>query len=524
MDVAVSTLGTEIAERWSSTRGPLFTDMYELAMAQVYVTEGISERQAQFDYFFRSNPNYGTHQAGFCVSAGLGPFVDWLGSLKITAEHTDALAAMTSPTGTPVFGNQFLEWLSAPDRFDGVEIRAVAEGRVVHPHVPVISVTGPLAVCQLLETSLLNHMNYPTLIATKAARVVRSARGGNVLEFGMRRGPSTGVNEGIRGALIGGCVSTSNVEAAIALGRQPIGTHAHSLVQAYMALGEGELGAFRAVAKTAPDECILLVDTVDTLDSGVPNAITVFDELRSAGHEPVGVRLDSGDLAYLAVQTANLLDDAGYPDVSIVLSSDLDELNIWQILTQIGDDAERLGIDPAPIRNRLVYGVGTRLITSHGSGALNGVYKLVGIEGGRSASGEIEWTPAIKVSEDPGKVPLPGRKTVWRLYDQRGSAIVDLIGLADEDPFPTDTIRAHHPTRNGVSQTIRRNDISHVEVLQGLTDGGSAEPIDVLAQRCAADIDRLDVGVQRLVNPHRYHVSITERLNDLRRDLVANAR
>lgn len=520
----MSTLGPEIVGRWATTRGPLFTDMYELAMAQVYVTQGISERQAQFDYFFRSNPNYGTHQAGFCVSAGLGPFLDWLGSLTITPEHTDALAAMASPTGTPVFGPQFLEWLAAPDRFEGVEIRAVSEGRVVHPHVPVISVTGPLAVCQLLETSLLNHMNYPTLIATKAARVVQSARGGDVLEFGMRRGPSTGVNEGIRAALIGGCVSTSNVEAAIALGRQPIGTHAHSLVQAYMALGEGELGAFRAMAASAPDECILLVDTVDTLNAGVPNAITVFDELRGAGHEPVGVRLDSGDLAYLAVQTANLLDEAGYPDVSIVLSSDLDELNIWQILTQIGDDAERLGIDPGPIRKRLVYGVGTRLITSHGSGALNGVYKLVGIESGRSPSGEVEWIPAIKVSEDPAKVPLPGRKTVWRLYDQRGAAIVDLIGLADEDPFPTDTITAHHPSRSAMSQTIRRSDISHIEVLHDLVGDGPAEPMDVLAQRCADDIDRLDVGVQRLVNPHRYHVSITDKLNDLRRDLVANAR
>jgi len=514
-----SGLGPQIIERWGSTRGPLFTDMYELAMAQVYVTQGLSQRRAQFDYFFRSTPDYGTHQAGFCVSAGLGPFLEWLEHIEITDAHVEALASMTSPTGTAVFGEQFLDWLAAPGRFDDVEVRAVAEGRVVHPHVPVISVTGPLAECQIIETSLLNHMNYPTLIATKAARVVRSARGGRVLEFGMRRGPGAGVNEGIRAALIGGCVSTSNVEAAIALGRQPIGTHAHSLVQAYMALGEGELAAFRAMAETAPDECILLVDTVNTLRSGVPNAITVFDELRADGHEPVGVRLDSGDLAYLAVHTAKLLDDAGYPDVSIVLSSDLDELNIWQILTQIGDDAERLDVDPGPIRRRLVYGVGTRLITSHGSGALNGVYKLVGIE-----NGEGEWTPAIKVSEDPGKVPLPGRKTVWRLYDQRGAAIVDLIGLDDEEPFPTDTITAHHPNRSGMSQIIRRSDISHIEVLHDLVTDAPAESVDELADRCAADIERLDPGVQRLVNPHRYHVSITDKLSDLRRELVANAR
>ena len=516
-------LGDSIVDRWSETRGPLFTDMYELAMAQVYVAHGISERRAQFDYFFRSTPDYGTHQAGFCVSAGLGPFLKWVSDLAIQAEHIEALALMTSPTGSPVFGKEFLDWLAEPGRFAGIEISAVAEGRVVHPHEPIATVTGPLAVCQLLETSLLNHFNYPTLIATKAARVVRSARGGRVLEFGMRRGPATGVNEGIRAALIGGCVSTSNVEAAIALGRQPIGTHAHSLVQAYMALGDGELGAFRAMASTAPDECILLVDTVDTLDSGVPNAITVFDELRAAGHEPVGVRLDSGDLAYLAVQASKLLDDAGYHDVSIVLSSDLDELNIWQILTQIGDDAERLGLDPAPIRNRLVYGVGTRLITSHGSGALTGVYKLVGIE-----DGDGEWTPAIKLSEDPGKVPLPGRKIVWRLYDQRGAAIVDLIGLADDDPFPTDTITVHHPSNDGISQIIRRRDISHIEVLHDTLYRSGTDPvgdsIDELAKRCTTDVDRLDIGVRRLVNPHRYHVSLTDRLYRLRKDLIDAAR
>jgi nicotinate phosphoribosyltransferase len=527
MGGGMTRLADQINDRWTSSRGPLFTDMYELAMAQVYVSQGISERRSQFDYFFRSAPDYGTHQAGFCVSAGLEPFLGWLDRLAIEQVHIDALAALTSPTGTPVFGEEFLEWLAAPDRFADIEISAVAEGRVVHAHEPIVTVTGPLAVSQLLESSLLNHFNYPTLIATKAARVVRSTRGGRVLEFGMRRGPSTGVNEGIRAALIGGCVSTSNVEAAIALGRRPVGTHAHSLVQAYLAIGDGELGAFRAMAVTAPDECVLLVDTVNTLESGVPNAITVFDELRSAGHEPVGVRLDSGDLAYLAVQTARQLDDAGYPDVSILLSSDLDELNIWQILTQIGDDAERLGIDPAPIRKRLVYGVGTRLITSHGSGALNGVYKLVGIE-----RDDGEWAPAIKISEDPGKVPLPGRKTVWRLYDQRGAAVVDLIGLAGDEPFPTESIIVHDPNREGVVQHIRRSDISHVELLHEAphrtsgsdrTDALTHASIDDLAQRCADDIDRLDVGVRRLVNPHRYHVSVTDRLHELRRDLIARA-
>ena len=223
------------------------------------------------------------------------------------------------------------------------------------------------------------------------------------------------------------------------------------------------------------------------------------------------------------VQVRTVVDDAGYPDVTIVLSSDLDELTIWQILTQIDDDAERLGLDPEPIRGRLVYGVGTRLITSHGSGALNGVYKLVGIED--DAGG---WAPAIKLSEDPGKVPLPGRRKVWRLSDRRGTAVVDLVGLADEEPFPTDSIVVHDPHRSGVSQTIRRGDVCDIEVLHATVWSESTASvetsIDELARRCALDIDRLDNGVVRLVNPHRYHVSITDRLHRLRADLVSAAR
>lgn len=511
----MASLDEKIITRWNATRGPLFTDMYELAMAQVYVDAGLSERRSQFDYFFRSNPDYGTHQAGFCVTAGLAPFLCWLDGLSVEAEHVDALRSMRSSVGTPLFRDDVLDWLAAPDRFDGIEISAIGEGRVVHPHEPVVTVTGPLGVAQLIETSLLNHFNYPTLIATKATRIVGAARGGRVLEFGMRRGPATGVNEGIRAALIGGCVSTSNVEAAIALGRQPSGTHAHSLVQAYLALGQGEIGAFRAVARAAPDDCILLVDTIDTLGSGVPNAITVFDELRADGHVPVGVRLDSGDLAYLAVHTARLLDEAGHADASIVLSSDLDELNIWQILTQIGDDARRAGIDPDPICRRLVYGVGTRLITSHGAGALSGVYKLVGIEDDQG-----EWTPAIKISEDPGKVPLPGRKTVWRLYDHSDTAIADLIGLVDEEPLPDAVNLVHHASRDGVSQSIRRADIARIEPLHAIVHPGSATSIDELAARCAADTSQLDVGVRRLVNPHRYHVSLTDALYWMRRELI----
>ena len=234
-------------------------------------------------------------------------------------------------------------------------------------------------MAQILETSLLNHLNYQTLIATKAARIKSGGRGRLLLEFGLRRGPDKGVNAGARAALIGGADFTSNVGISHVLGFPPKGTHAHSMVQIFMALGQSELDAFRAYADVYPDDCLLLVDTVDTLESGIPNAITIFDELRQKGHEPVGIRLDSGDLAYLSIQAAKMLDDAGFPDVSIVLSNQLDELVIWQILTQLEQEAGKYGVNPDKLIDRLVYGVGTNLITSSGDSSLDGVYKLVAV-------------------------------------------------------------------------------------------------------------------------------------------------
>lgn len=505
-----------IRSRWAAARGPLFTDLYELAMAQVYWREGIAEQNSQFDHFFRRYPDYGTHQAGYCVTAGLGPFRAWLRDLRLGDDEAAALRALRDSAGNPMFAPDFVDWLAAPDRFAGLSLTAIPEGRVVHPHEPIVSVTGPLAAAQIVETALLNHLNYSTLIATKAARIVQSARGGTVLEFGIRRGPGAGVSDGVRAALIAGCSGTSDVEASIALGTAPKGTHAHALVQAYLANGVGELEAFRAVARAAPDDCVLLLDTVDTLHSGVPHAITVFEELRAAGHRPAGVRLDSGDLAYLAVQTAAQLDAAGFPDVPIVLSGDLDELTIWQILTQVDDEARRAGLDPTAVQRRLAYGAGTRLITSHGDPALGGVYKLVGLE--RDGT----WAPAIKISEDPGKVPLPGRKTVWRLYDRRGAAVVDLIGLIGEMPLAEPTLVTHHPTRPEVATSRERDTIDAVEVLHEPVDlAAPDEPLEVLRERCTADLARLDIGVRRIVNPHVYHVSATERLHRLRTELVA---
>jgi len=401
-------------------------------------------------------------------------------------------------------------------------MRAVPEGRVVHPNVPLTVVQGPLAMAQILETALLNHLNYQTLIATKASRIHSSTRGQLLLEFGLRRAHDRGANAGARGALIGGADFTSNVGASAILGYPPKGTHAHSMVQVFMGLGEGELAAFQAYADVYPDDCLLLVDTIDTLESGIPNAIRVFNNLRSKGHEPVGIRLDSGDLAYLSIQAARMLNDAGFPDASIVLSSNLDELNIWQIITQIQQEASRYSLDPDHLIGRLVYGVGTRLITSWGEPALGGVYKLVAVRDGG------KWIPAIKISESPAKTPNPGHKYVWRVYDRRRKSTADLLSLDDEDPREMEEVKLHHPTEHTVHRKLNQNDIEEIEpLLVDVLDEGELvydlPSIEDMRNRRRSDIARLDPGVKRLINPHVYHVSLTQRLWDLKQELIASA-
>lgn len=500
--------------------GLLATDQYQLAMAQVYWKEGLADRDAQFDYFFRRYPDYGTHQAGYCVTAGLGWLLDWMEGVRIEDGDLELMASQTSADGDPRFDRGFLDWLAENGDLSRIQVEAVSEGRVVHANTPVASVRGPLAMTQILETPFLNRLNYPTLIATKASRVSDAARGASVLEFGMRRGPESGVHAGGRGALVGGADFTSNVALSHAVGLDPKGTHAHSMVQAFLALGMSELDAFRKFAAVFPDECILLVDTVDVIHSGVPNAIEVFGELRDSGHEPVGVRIDSGDLAYMTIQAALLLNEAGFEETSIVLSSDLDELVIWQIISQLETEASRYGLDPAPLVSRLTFGVGTRLITSHGDPALGGVYKLVAITDEAGA-----WEPAIKISENIEKIPVPGEKRLIRAYDQRGLATADIIAQVDEDPFSAENVELFHPHREA-HRTLASTDVSEWEDLLGtvFAEGSRIEPepdIEVLRQRRHADLDRLDPGVRRLVNPHIYHVSLTRKMKTLQLDLMA---
>ncbi|MEQ9618094.1 MAG: nicotinate phosphoribosyltransferase [Deltaproteobacteria bacterium] len=501
------------------SEGALFTDQYQLTMAQLYYSFGLHENHAQFDHFFRHYPDYGSHKAGYCINAGLESLTEWMENTRFGDEEIGYLREQSGQAGSRIFRDDFLDWLRKNGTFGDITMYSIPEGRVVHPNVPVTVIQGPLAMSQILESPLLNKINYQILIATKAARIKEAARGQPILEFGMRRGHDKGVNAGVRAALVGGADFSSNVGISHILGFRPKGTHAHSMVQVFMALGEGELGAFRAYADVYPDDCVLLVDTVNTLESGVPNAIKVFEELRRKGHKPLGIRLDSGDLAFLSIQSARMLDDAGFSDAKIVLSNQLDELVIWQIITQIEDEAPRYGVDPDRLIKRLVYGVGTRLITSKGDSALDGVYKLVAVmeSGG--------WVPAIKLSETPQKTLNPGNKKPWRIYDKRGNATADLLAIDGEDPKGMNLIQMRHPSDHTKQRVMGRDEVSKTEpLLVKVRDRGKIvydfPSIEELRKKREYDTEHLDPGVRRLVNPHIYHVSLSEKLWNLKQNVI----
>ncbi|MBC8181606.1 nicotinate phosphoribosyltransferase [candidate division KSB1 bacterium] len=488
-------------------------------MSQLYFRMGLQEMPARFDHFFREYPDYGVHQAGYCINAGLEWFVDWMTKAKFGKDEVECLRSQKNRVGNRIFQDDFIQWLEKNGTFESLNISAIPEGRAIHPHIPLSSVQGPIIMAQIIETALLNQMNYQTLIATKAARIHYVVGGQLLLEFGTRRAQEKGALAGTRAALIGGADFSSNVGISHALGYPPKGTHAHSMVQLFLTLGMTELEAFRAFSDIYPDDCILLVDTINTLESGVPNAIKVFEELQKKGHKPVGIRLDSGDLAYISIKAAILLNKAGFEDTMIVLSNELDELNIWQIIDQIRTEASDHGIDADKLIKRLAYGVGTNLITSSGCSALGGVYKLVAVKDGN------EWKPAMKLSENVEKMPNPGQKKVWRLYDNNGKATADLVGKIDEKPEEENELILHHPAKHTKSRTLSKNEISQIETLsteiirQGkvIYDFPSIEEMRKVRQ---ADLESLDAGVKRLINPHFYHISITEKLWNEKHDLL----
>ncbi len=385
-------------------RLPLLMDLYELTMAAVYQRCGMERKTAVFDLSYQGNP----FTWGCAVFAGLEPALEYLENLRFAPEDLDYLASIHR------FEEAFLAWLGSM-RFTG-SVVSVPEGEVVAAGEPLLSVQGPLAEAQIVETALLNLINYQTLVATKTARIARAAAGKPVVEFGARRahGPA-GALSATRAAFIGGARRTSHLGGGRAWGIPVAGTQAHSFVTAFAA----EIEAFRAYADTFPDDCVLLVDTYDTLGSGVPNAIAVARELKGRGRALAGIRLDSGDTASLSAAARRMLDAAGFPDVRIFASNDLDENVIASVRNSGG------AVD--------AWGVGTRLVTAEGAqgGALSGVYKLVDLDG----------TPRIKLSE--GKGTLPGRKTLWRASAPGGAAMMDVIALEDERPGAGDVV--HDP-------------------------------------------------------------------------------
>ena len=501
------------------TEGILFTDQYQLVMAQLFFKMGIHKKIVQFDHFFRSYPDYGLHKAGYCINAGLEWLIDWMQNSSFGDKEIELLKTHKSRNDKPLFHDDFLDWLREEGNFNSITLRAIGEGRTVHPHLPLTIVQGPIAIAQILETPLLNMLNFQTLIATKACRIKEMGRRQLLIDFGARRAQDRGAIAGVRGALIGGADFSSNVGISHILGYPPKGTHGHSLVQLFISMGMTEEDAFSAFADLYPDDCILLVDTISTLESGIPNAIKVFQKLKKKGHHPLGIRLDSGDLAYLSLQAANMLNEAGLEEISIVLSNELDEMNVWQIITQITEEAPKFGLDADKVISRLIYGVGTRMITSAGDSALGGVYKLVAVKEDNG------WNPALKISESIEKIPNPGDKKVWRVYDKTGKATADLVTLGDENPQDENELYLHHPMDSSKKRILSKDQVSKVEKLlfDIIIDGKLVyefPSIEEIRKVKLHDLDSLDVGVKRLIFPHKYHVSLSKKLWDLKQDLI----
>jgi len=463
----------------------LLTDLYELTMLAGYHEQGMHERTAVFDLFFRQNP----YKGGYAVFAGLEPALGYLEGLAFSEEDLGYLE------GLKLFRPDFLCYLEG-FRFRG-SVTAPAEGCAVFAREPLLTVEGGLAEAQFVETALLNIINFQTLVATKGARINRAAGGGQVLEFGLRRaqGPDGGLSVA-RAAYIGGVRSTSNVLAGKVYGIPVRGTHAHSWIMAF----PDELTAFRRYADSFPDACVLLIDTYDTLESGLPNALVVAAELRARGHELYGVRIDSGDLAYLSRVAREAFDAAGFPGVRIVASNELDE----HVIESIRSEGGRVDI----------YGVGTRLATcaGEGGGALGGVYKLV------RADGE----PKMKLTSDVSKATLPDRKRVLRAVEPDGSFIQDIVTLEGEAIAPGDLV---YDPANPLQHVRIPARAQFVELRSRVMEGGSrcapAATLEMAAQRSACDLSLLPEGCQRLINPHVYKVSISAGLNELRLRLIS---
>ena len=473
----------------------LLTDLYELTMAYGYWKSGVLDRETSFYMSYRHNPFGG----GFGVACGLANVIDWLTSFRFAEDDVAYLAGLTGNDDRPLFDQAFLRWL-AEMRLT-CDVDAVPEGTIVFPHEPLIRVTGPIAQCQIVESAILNMINFQTLVATKAARVCTAAGGDAVLEFGLRRAQGVdGALAASRAAYVGGCAATSNVLAGKRYGIPVRGTHAHSWIMCF----DTEEQAFEAYADAMPNNCVFLVDTYDTLE-GVRRAIDAGRRLRERGHEMAGIRLDSGDLAYLSIEARRMLDEAGFDKAAIVASNDLDERIIASLKAQ-----------GAAI---CVWGVGTKLATAHDQPALGGVYKLSAV---RRPGGD--WEDKVKLSEQAIKVSTPGIHQVrrYRAGDEYlADAIYDTRQAPDGACTIVDPMDSTRRKRIPASATF---DDLLVPIFRGREMVYEAPPLEAMRRSVGEQLARFHDGVKRFVNPHQYPVGLEKRLWERKNALVLRAR
>ena len=475
----------------------LLTDLYQLTMAYGYWKSGISEKEASFNLHFRNNPFNG----GFSIACGLQYAIDLIENFRFSDEDLVYLSDLTGHDGSPLFHPEFLDYLKELEM--SCDIDAIPEGTLVFPQEPLIRVSGALLQCQLLETPLLNVINFQTLIATKSARVNIAAEGDPVMEFGLRR--AQGIDGGLaasRSAYIGGCSSTSNVLAGKVFGIPVTGTHAHSWVMSF----DNEMESFRSYARALPNNCVFLVDTYDTIQ-GIRNAIEMGLVLRENDQKLLGVRIDSGDLAYFSQKARSMLDEAGFSETKIIASSDLDETIISSLKQQ--DSA----ID--------TWGVGTKLVTGFNQPALGAVYKLTAIRD----SPEVPWQYRIKLSEQAVKINNPGIQQVRR-FSSGGRMTADMI-YNTENPAP-DTCKIVDPKDPTRSKVLDQKSYQFEDLLQSIFQGGKrvyeSPPLSEIRQKVIDGVSGLDKSMKRFVNPHEYVVGLEQSLFDLKMDIIYRLR
>lgn len=475
---------------------PLYTDLYQLTMSQAYYVDDRLGEEACFEIYFRSNPFDG----GFAVASGIDLALDFLEAFHFSDEDIAYLRTLNAADGSRLFRSDFLDVLATWEM--SCDIDAVSEGTLVFAGAPLLRITGPIALCQLVETPLLNYINFSTLVATKAARCYIAAEGDPILEFGLRRAQGLGGLMASRASYVGGCAATSNTLAGKLYDIPVAGTHAHSFVMAF----DDELSAFEAYVKSSPNNIVLLVDTYDTL-KGVEHAIEIGKRVTKQGYKFAGIRIDSGDLAWFSKRARAMLNEAGFENAAIYASNELDEHTIRSLKEQ-----------HAPIS---VWGVGTKLATAYDQPALGGIYKLTALRAAASAS----WMPKMKLSEQVIKSTLPGVHNVRRFYNDEGAPIGDMV--FDINLPTTDTVTMVDPF-DATRQKSFGPDVKSELLLQPVMQSGrrivEREHLRLAQRRALDGLNHLDETHKRFLRPHTYAVGLERGLNDMRLNLIKSMR